>query len=100
MYLEKLPVSCMEEDIYKKKEKKDLAQTLKFKSLWISLFFFFLKALSWCPWQPQLLASGGGTADRHIRFWSVATGSCLNAVDTNSQVKNIFLATDIVRIFL
>jgi hypothetical protein len=40
MYLEKLPVSCMEEDIYNKKEKKDLAQTLKFKSLWISLFFF------------------------------------------------------------
>ncbi|CAG2250377.1 CDC20 [Mytilus edulis] len=48
-----------------------------------------VKALAWCPWNPQLLASGGGTADRHIRFWSVPTGSCLNAVDTDSQVCSI-----------
>ncbi|XP_041474735.1 cell division cycle protein 20 homolog [Lytechinus variegatus] len=45
-----------------------------------------VKALAWCPWQPSVLASGGGTADRHIRFWNSNTGSCLNSVDTKSQV--------------
>ncbi|XP_045160528.2 cell division cycle protein 20 homolog [Mercenaria mercenaria] len=45
-----------------------------------------VKAVSWCPWQHNVLASGGGTADRHIRFWNVSNGSCLNAVDTKSQV--------------
>ncbi|XP_071490335.1 cell division cycle protein 20 homolog [Diadema antillarum] len=45
-----------------------------------------VKALAWCPWQPSLLASGGGTADRHIRFWNCNTGVCLSSVDTKSQV--------------
>lgn len=45
-----------------------------------------VKALAWCPWQPHMLASGGGTADRHIRFWNCNTGACTNAVDTRSQV--------------
>jgi len=45
-----------------------------------------VKALAWCPWQKNLLASGGGTADRMIRFWDARTGSCLNEVDTHSQV--------------
>ena len=42
--------------------------------------------MAWCPWQPNVLASGGGTADRHIKFWNANTGTCLNSVDTNSQV--------------
>lgn len=45
-----------------------------------------VKALAWCPWQPHILASGGGTADRHIRFWNCHTGACINSVDTKSQV--------------
>jgi cell division cycle protein 20 (cofactor of APC complex) len=45
-----------------------------------------VKALAWCPWQKNLLASGGGTADRMIRFWNTSSGACLNAVDTHSQV--------------
>jgi cell division cycle 20, cofactor of APC complex len=48
-----------------------------------------VKALAWCPWQGNLLASGGGAADRHIRFWNTQTGACLNAVDTKSQVCSI-----------
>ncbi|KAL3912267.1 MAG: hypothetical protein SGPRY_008393 [Prymnesium sp.] len=39
-----------------------------------------VKALAWCPWQKNLLASGGGTADRMIRFWNTNSGACLNAV--------------------
>mmetsp|Transcript_22239 Transcript_22239/g.52681 ORF Transcript_22239/g.52681 Transcript_22239/m.52681 type:complete len:433 (-) Transcript_22239:100-1398(-) len=45
-----------------------------------------VKALAWAPWQRHLLASGGGTADRMLRFWDASTGRCLNAVDTHSQV--------------
>ena len=29
-----------------------------------------VKAIGWCPSQQGMIASGGGTADRHIRFFS------------------------------
>jgi len=45
-----------------------------------------VKAIAWCPWQPRLLASGGGSSDRKIRFWNTQTGACLNSIDTHSQV--------------
>ncbi|KAM3569677.1 hypothetical protein VYU27_008235 [Nannochloropsis oceanica] len=45
-----------------------------------------VKALAWCPFQRRLLASGGGTLDRTIKFWNTHTGSLLNSVDTGSQV--------------
>ncbi|XP_064415500.1 cell division cycle protein 20 homolog [Latimeria chalumnae] len=45
-----------------------------------------IKAIAWCPWQPSVLATGGGTSDRQIRIWNIYSGSCLNALDTQSQV--------------
>lgn len=45
-----------------------------------------VKALAWCPFQSNLLASGGGTADRCIKFWNTTTGAMLNSIDTGSQV--------------
>lgn len=48
-----------------------------------------VKALAWCPWQPHILASGGGSADRHIRTWNATTGVCLQSTDTKSQVSGI-----------
>ncbi|GAQ84943.1 Anaphase promoting complex Cdc20 subunits [Klebsormidium nitens] len=45
-----------------------------------------VKALAWCPFQANLLASGGGTADRCIKFWNTNTGACVNSIDTHSQV--------------
>ena len=48
-----------------------------------------VKALAWCPFQSNLLASGGGTADRTIRFWNTHTGACLNSIDTGSQVCSL-----------
>eukprot|EP00753_Platysulcus_tardus_P005725 PLAT13652.1.p1 GENE.PLAT13652.1~~PLAT13652.1.p1 ORF type:complete len:534 (-),score=121.46 PLAT13652.1:83-1684(-) len=48
-----------------------------------------VKAIAWSPHQRGLLASGGGTADRHIRFWNARTGSRLQAIDTKSQVCNL-----------
>ncbi|CAA2978699.1 cell division cycle, cofactor of APC complex-like [Olea europaea subsp. europaea] len=43
-----------------------------------------VKALGWCPFQGNLLASGGGGSDRCIKFWNMHTGVCLNSVDTGS----------------
>jgi hypothetical protein len=48
-----------------------------------------VKAVAWSPHQQGLLASGGGTADRHIRFWNANTNSALHKIDTGSQVCNL-----------
>ena len=45
-----------------------------------------VKALAWSPHERNLLASGGGTADRCIKFWNAQSGSMVNSVDTGSQV--------------
>lgn len=45
-----------------------------------------VKAIAWSPHLHGLLASGGGTADRCIRFWNTTTNSHLSCMDTGSQV--------------
>lgn len=45
-----------------------------------------VKAVAWSPHSHELLASGGGTTDRHIRFWNTNTGTPLHKIDTGSQV--------------
>jgi cell division cycle 20-like protein 1, cofactor of APC complex len=35
------------------------------------------------------LASGGGTADRCIKYWNTCNNSLLNSIDTGSQVCNL-----------
>ena len=48
-----------------------------------------VKALSWAPFQSNLLATGGGSGDRHLRFWNTQTGCELNSIDTGSQVCSV-----------
>ncbi len=48
-----------------------------------------VKAIAWSPHQHGLIASGGGTADRCIKFWNTSTGAALQSVDTGSQVCNL-----------
>ncbi|WJX38290.1 Protein FIZZY-RELATED 3 [Trifolium repens] len=48
-----------------------------------------VKAIAWSPHQSNLVVSGGGTADRCIRFWNTTNGHQLNSVDTGSQVCNL-----------
>mmetsp|Transcript_44336 Transcript_44336/g.111334 ORF Transcript_44336/g.111334 Transcript_44336/m.111334 type:complete len:479 (-) Transcript_44336:28-1464(-) len=48
-----------------------------------------VKAVAWCPFQSNLLATGGGTADRTIKFWNTHTGALLNSIDTGSQVCSL-----------
>ena len=52
-----------------------------------------VKAICWSPHQHGLLASGGGTADRCIRFWNTLTSQPLQVVDTGSQVCNLAWST-------
>ncbi|KAF9904575.1 ubiquitin-protein transferase activating protein [Linnemannia zychae] len=48
-----------------------------------------VKALAWCPWQLNLLASGGGTYDKQIHFWNSTTGARVNTLNAGSQVTSI-----------
>lgn len=45
-----------------------------------------VKAIGWAPWQRGVLASGGGSQDRTLRFWHTGTGECTHSVNTGSQV--------------
>jgi cell division cycle protein 20 (cofactor of APC complex) len=48
-----------------------------------------VKALAWCPWQRNLLATGGGSSDQTMRFWNIETGKIINTVNTESQVCSL-----------
>ena len=48
-----------------------------------------VKAMAWSPHQHGLLVSGGGTADRTIRYWNTLTSEQTHFVDTGSQVCNL-----------
>ena len=48
-----------------------------------------VKAIGWSPHHHNILASGGGTADRTIRFWNTNTFEPIFKIDTGSQVCNL-----------
>ncbi|KAI1743432.1 WD40 repeat-like protein [Xylaria scruposa] len=52
-----------------------------------------VKALAWCPWNMNLLATGGGSYDRCIHFWNSTTGARVNSIDTGSQVTSLRWST-------
>ncbi|KAM2975537.1 hypothetical protein FF1_001689 [Malus domestica] len=45
-----------------------------------------VKALAWCPYQSEVLASGGGTEDGCIKLWNTKKGTCIKTIETNAQV--------------
>lgn len=45
-----------------------------------------VKALSWNPFLPNILASGGGLMDCNITIWNTLTGKCLSTTHTSYQV--------------
>jgi cell division cycle protein 20 (cofactor of APC complex) len=47
-----------------------------------------VKAVAWCPWQNNVLATGGGTLDRTIKIWNMYNGALLQNHDVRSQVCN------------
>lgn len=54
-----------------------------------------VKAIAWSPHQHGLLVSGGGTADRCIRFWNTLSCKALSAIDTGSQVCNLMFSKNV-----
>lgn len=50
-----------------------------------------VKAIAWSPHKHGLLASGGGTSDKCIKFWNILSAdvTSVSTVDTGSQVCNL-----------
>jgi cell division cycle 20-like protein 1 (cofactor of APC complex) len=51
-----------------------------------------VKAVSWSPHQHGLLLSGGGTADKTIKFRNTLEGTTIRSIDTGSQVCNLIFS--------
>ncbi|KAK5959861.1 Ama1p PWA37_002930 [Arxiozyma heterogenica] len=48
-----------------------------------------IKAVSFCPWSKSLLATGGGTKDKVIKFWHTETGTLINQIKTDNQITSL-----------
>ncbi|XP_064867418.1 cell division cycle protein 20 homolog B-like [Oncorhynchus nerka] len=48
-----------------------------------------VKAMAWCPWQKELIATGGGQSDGVLRIWNNQSGTCVDSAQTNSQVCSV-----------
>ncbi|GER46578.1 cell division cycle [Striga asiatica] len=46
-----------------------------------------VKALAWCPYDDNMLASGGGTSDGSIKMWNTQKGTCISSTKTNAQAS-------------
>lgn len=51
-----------------------------------------VKALAWCPWQLNVLATGGGTLDRTIKTWNMYNGAQLHSQYCGSQVSALLFS--------
>jgi cell division cycle 20-like protein 1 (cofactor of APC complex) len=51
-----------------------------------------VKALAWSPHNHGVLASGGGSADKTIKFWNTLNGTMIDSIDTGSQVCNLMFS--------
>ena len=51
-----------------------------------------VKALAWSPHKHNILATGGGTADKSIRMWNTTTYEEILKYDTGSQVCNLLFS--------
>lgn len=48
-----------------------------------------VKAIAYCPWSSSLLATGGGSKDRTIRFWHTNSGTLLESIPTKGQITSL-----------
>ena len=51
-----------------------------------------VKAIDWSNHKFGLLASGGGTQDRTIKFWNTNLLKMVDSIETNSQVCNLMFS--------
>ncbi|KAK8086083.1 hypothetical protein PG994_001057 [Apiospora phragmitis] len=52
-----------------------------------------VKALAFCPWQPNLLATGGGSTDKMIHFFHTTSGAALATISVSAQVTSLTWST-------
>lgn len=52
-----------------------------------------VKAIAFAPWQPTLLATGGGSNDRQIHFFHAGSGATLALINVFSQVTSLVWST-------
>lgn len=52
-----------------------------------------VKAVAFCPWSKSLLATGGGSKDRCIKFWHAKTGTLLGESITSGQITSLIWST-------
>lgn len=48
-----------------------------------------VKAVAFCPWMPNLLVTGGGSRDKHIRFWHSKSGTLISKHKTKGQITAV-----------
>ncbi|XP_076010377.1 cell division cycle protein 20 homolog B-like [Genypterus blacodes] len=48
-----------------------------------------VKAMGWCPWQRQLIATGGGWRDGELRIWDTESGTCITSTHTHTQICSL-----------
>lgn len=50
-----------------------------------------VKALAWCPWKTNTIATGGGTSDKKVYIWSTESSQpqLIHEQDTGSMVSSI-----------
>ena len=51
-----------------------------------------VKAIAWSPHKQGLLATGGGTQDRTIKFWNTNKLKNIKSIETGSQVCNLMFS--------
>jgi hypothetical protein len=52
-----------------------------------------VKAIAFAPWQPTLLATGGGSNDRQIHFHHTGSGATLAVINVFAQVTSLIWST-------
>lgn len=52
-----------------------------------------VKAIAFCPWQENLVATGGGANDKCIRFFHTTSGAALATISVLAQVTSLIWST-------
>ncbi|ORY58501.1 WD40-repeat-containing domain protein [Pseudomassariella vexata] len=52
-----------------------------------------VKAIAFCPWRPNLLATGGGSNDKMIHFFHTSSGATLATISVSAQVTSLIWST-------
>ncbi len=52
-----------------------------------------MKAVAFCPWSRHILAAGGGSNDKQIKFYDIISGTVLSTINVDAQVTALIWST-------